>query len=101
MTDMEKMKLVEALFVIHEHFGVDGISCFEIGHETALGGTPVRTTGALCTIEIPTVCRSPKDTRFRTLSPWPHSVPLSPIRRICSFSIWPESGSKGRKHFSG
>ena len=36
MTDMEKMKLVEALFVIHEHFGVDGISCFEIGHETAL-----------------------------------------------------------------
>jgi uroporphyrinogen decarboxylase len=39
MTDTEKLKLVDALFLIHEHFGVDGISTFEIGHETPLDET--------------------------------------------------------------
>jgi uroporphyrinogen decarboxylase len=33
MTDAEKLKLVDALFLIHEAFGVDGITTFEIGHE--------------------------------------------------------------------
>ena len=33
MTDGEKMKLVDTLFLIHETFGVDGITTFEIGHE--------------------------------------------------------------------
>ena len=33
MTDGEKMKLVDTLFLIHEAFGVDGITTFEIGHE--------------------------------------------------------------------
>jgi uroporphyrinogen decarboxylase len=36
MTDSEKLKLVDTLFRIHEHFGVDGCTCFEIAHETAL-----------------------------------------------------------------
>jgi uroporphyrinogen decarboxylase len=33
MTDGEKMKLVDTLFLIHEAFGVDGVTTFEIGHE--------------------------------------------------------------------
>ncbi|MEA3478606.1 MAG: hypothetical protein U9R60_10540, partial [Bacteroidota bacterium] len=33
MNDRDKMKLVETLFMIHEHFDIDGITCFEIGHE--------------------------------------------------------------------
>lgn len=33
MTEREKYKLVDALFLIHEHFEVDGITTFEIGHE--------------------------------------------------------------------
>ncbi|WP_319407027.1 uroporphyrinogen decarboxylase family protein [uncultured Desulfosarcina sp.] len=36
MTDGEKMKLVDTLFLIHEAFGVDGITTFEIGHESEL-----------------------------------------------------------------
>ncbi|MBC2711900.1 MAG: hypothetical protein HGJ94_13200 [Desulfosarcina sp.] len=36
MTDGEKMKLVDTLFLIHEAFGVDGITTFEIGHEREL-----------------------------------------------------------------
>ncbi len=36
MTDAEKMKLVDTLFLIHEAFGVDGITTFEIGHEREL-----------------------------------------------------------------
>jgi uroporphyrinogen decarboxylase len=34
MNDAEKMKLVDTLFLIHEEFGIDGFSAFEIGHET-------------------------------------------------------------------
>jgi len=33
MNDAEKMKLVDTLFLIHENFGVDGFTSFEIGHE--------------------------------------------------------------------
>ena len=33
MTDMEKFKIVDALFLIHEHYGVDGFTAFEIGNE--------------------------------------------------------------------
>ncbi len=36
MTDSEKLKLVDTLFLIHEHFEVDGCTCFEIGHEALL-----------------------------------------------------------------
>ena len=36
MTDAQKMKLVDTLFLIHEAFGVDGITTFEIGHEREL-----------------------------------------------------------------
>jgi uroporphyrinogen decarboxylase len=36
MTDSEKLKLVDTLFLIHEHFDVDGFTCFEIGHEAVL-----------------------------------------------------------------
>jgi uroporphyrinogen decarboxylase len=36
MTDGEKMTLVDTLFLIHEAFGVDGITTFEIGHEREL-----------------------------------------------------------------
>ena len=33
MTDTEKLKLLDTLFLIHEHFGVDGFTSFEIGHD--------------------------------------------------------------------
>jgi uroporphyrinogen decarboxylase len=33
MNDRDKHKLVETLFMIHEHFDIDGITSFEIGHE--------------------------------------------------------------------
>jgi uroporphyrinogen decarboxylase len=36
MTDTEKLKLLDTLFLIHEHFGVDGFTSFEIGHEVDL-----------------------------------------------------------------
>jgi uroporphyrinogen decarboxylase len=34
MNDSEKMKLLDTLFLLHEEFGVDGFTAFEIGHET-------------------------------------------------------------------
>jgi uroporphyrinogen decarboxylase len=33
MNDRDKHKLVDTLFLIHEHFDIDGITTFEIGHE--------------------------------------------------------------------
>ena len=33
MNDSEKLKLLDTLFLIHEVFGVDGFTAFEIGHE--------------------------------------------------------------------
>lgn len=33
MNDSEKMKLIDTLFLIHETFGVDGFTSFDIGHE--------------------------------------------------------------------
>ena len=33
MNDRDKFKLVDTLFMIHEHFDIDGITTFEIGHE--------------------------------------------------------------------
>ncbi|MGV7928131.1 MAG: uroporphyrinogen decarboxylase family protein [Spirochaetota bacterium] len=33
MNDQEKGKLLDTLFLIHEYFGVDGFTSFEIGHE--------------------------------------------------------------------
>ncbi len=38
----EKAKLLDTLFLIHEEFGVDGFTSFEIGHETELDRTHVR-----------------------------------------------------------
>ncbi|MCF8093680.1 MAG: hypothetical protein K9K40_14620 [Desulfotignum sp.] len=34
MNDHDKLKLVDTLFMIHEHYDVDGITTFETGHET-------------------------------------------------------------------
>jgi uroporphyrinogen-III decarboxylase len=36
MSDQEKAKLLDTLFLIHEEFGVDGFTSFEIGHEMEL-----------------------------------------------------------------
>ncbi|MBW1983523.1 MAG: hypothetical protein JRI53_02295 [Deltaproteobacteria bacterium] len=36
MNESEKMKLVDTLLLIHETFGVDGFTSFEIGHETEI-----------------------------------------------------------------
>jgi uroporphyrinogen decarboxylase len=36
MNDSEKMKLLDTLFLIHEVFGVDGFTSFEIGHENEI-----------------------------------------------------------------
>lgn len=33
MNERDQLKLMETLFMIHEHFDIDGITCFEIGHE--------------------------------------------------------------------
>ncbi len=42
MSDSEKMKLLDTLFLIHEEFGVDGFTAFEIGHETEIDDRDVR-----------------------------------------------------------
>jgi uroporphyrinogen decarboxylase len=42
MDDAEKMKLLDTLFLIHEVFGVDGFTSFEIGHETEINEKDVR-----------------------------------------------------------
>ncbi len=42
MDDGEKVKLVDALFRIHEHFGVDGFTCFEINHTENLDASHLR-----------------------------------------------------------
>ena len=36
MNDVEKMKLLDTLFLIHEEFDIDGVTSFEIGHEEIL-----------------------------------------------------------------
>ena len=33
MSDADKLKLVDTLFMIHEQFDIDGMTTFEIGHE--------------------------------------------------------------------
>ncbi|MFH2133453.1 MAG: uroporphyrinogen decarboxylase family protein [bacterium] len=42
MTDSEKMKLLDTLFLIHEAFEVDGMTSFEIGHEEILDDKTLR-----------------------------------------------------------
>lgn len=42
MSDAEKAKLVDTLFLIHEEFGVDGFTSFEIGHEKEIDARHVR-----------------------------------------------------------
>jgi uroporphyrinogen decarboxylase len=36
MTDTEKFKVLDTLFLIHETFEIDGFTAFEIGHETVV-----------------------------------------------------------------
>ena len=42
MDDIDKMKLVDALFLVHEAYGVDGFTSFEIGHEQEIDARHVR-----------------------------------------------------------
>jgi uroporphyrinogen decarboxylase len=42
MNDSEKMKLLDTLFLIHEVFGVDGFTSFEIGHDTEIDNKDVK-----------------------------------------------------------
>jgi len=42
MNDRDQFKLLDTLFMIHEHFDIDGITCFEIGHEEKLDDLHVR-----------------------------------------------------------
>jgi len=42
MNDAEKMKLVDTLFLIHEEFGVDGFTAFEIGHDIEIDEKDVK-----------------------------------------------------------
>ncbi len=37
MSDTDKLKLVDTLFMIHEQFDIDGMTTFEIGHEEKVG----------------------------------------------------------------
>lgn len=42
MNDNDKLKLVDTLFMIHENFDIDGITTFEIGHETSVDDLHVK-----------------------------------------------------------
>ena len=42
MDDAGKLKLLDTLFLIHETFGVDGFTAFEIGHEASLDAAHVK-----------------------------------------------------------
>ncbi len=42
MNDTDKLKLVDTLFMIHEAFDIDGITTFEIGHETKVDDLHVK-----------------------------------------------------------
>src|SRR3989339_2274480 len=42
MNDSEKMKLLDTLVLIHEVFGVDGFTSFEIGHEIEINENDVK-----------------------------------------------------------
>lgn len=42
MSDGDKLKLVDTLFMIHEAFHIDGITTFEIGHESRVDDLHVR-----------------------------------------------------------
>jgi len=42
MDDKEKLKLVDTLFMIHEAFDIDGITTFEIGHESRVDDLHVK-----------------------------------------------------------
>jgi uroporphyrinogen decarboxylase len=42
MDNLEKMKLVDTLFLLHEAFGVDGFTSFEIGHDQEMDAKHVR-----------------------------------------------------------
>src|SRR3989339_717882 len=42
MNNAEKMKLLDTLFLIHEVFGVDGFTAFEIGHEIEVTAKDVK-----------------------------------------------------------
>ncbi len=42
MNEADKLKLVDTLFMIHEQFDIDGITTFEIGHETRVDDLHVK-----------------------------------------------------------
>ena len=42
MSEVDKMVMMETLFMIHEHFDIDGITTFEVNHETFVDETHVR-----------------------------------------------------------
>jgi uroporphyrinogen decarboxylase len=42
MNDNDKLKLVDTLFMIHENFDIDGMTTFEIGHETRVDDLHVK-----------------------------------------------------------
>jgi uroporphyrinogen decarboxylase len=42
MNDAEKMKLLDTLFLLHEVFGVDGFTSFEIGHEVEINEQDIK-----------------------------------------------------------
>jgi uroporphyrinogen decarboxylase len=42
MNERDQLKLVDTLFLIHEHYDIDGITTFEIGHEEKVDALHVR-----------------------------------------------------------
>jgi uroporphyrinogen decarboxylase len=42
MNDHDKLTLVDTLFLIHEHYDIDGITTFETGHETVVDENHVK-----------------------------------------------------------
>ena len=91
MDDLEKMKLVEALFLLHEAFGVDGFTSFEIGHEQEMDAKHVRDDWGIV------YTRSPHGIPVASGHPIPDAKALTayqppePIARTFCFSIWRET----------
>ena len=69
MTEAEKMKLVDTLFLIHEEFEVDGFTSFEIGHEFPIDRQRVKDDWGIVYVRNP------------------HGLPVISLQAACIFPL--------------